>query len=240
MSVAVLVFVVTALQNGRPSGTLECPSPGVRRSLEYAPNGSTEWCVGTNGLRQGPTRSYYSNGRLLFSGEYIDGAVNGTATYYLNDGTIWRRDEWQEGALQANWLNPETLALSRGQLVERGAVGGRNDVGTPIICGPRDQRPECSPPPSNPVRVLRYQNGRLRARGEVSEGERSGEWTFWYSSGALAKRAEFSGGPLSGRYQEWRANGRPAAEGEYLSGEKAGLWLYWDDTGRARRERHCK
>ena len=145
MSVAVLVLVATAVQAGSPGGPLDCPSASSRRAFEYASGGSTEWCVDTNGLRQGPTRSYYSNGRLLFSGEYIDGAVNGTATHYLNDGTVWRRDKWEEGALLEMWVNPETMALSREQLIERGPSGeattsGRRLSADPKITGPRAAR----------------------------------------------------------------------------------------------------
>ena len=217
---------------------LECPSGTTRRSFTFSDGGVSEWCARANNVRQGPARSYYFNGQLVLSGEFVDGAAHGSVVYYLNDGTVWRRDVWDEGALLSKWLNPETMALSLDQLERRGAVGGGNDVGAAIICGPGDNRPECRPMPRSPVLVLRHQGEQRRARGRVSEGLRTGLWAFWYPSGALAKRAEFGGGYLSGSYQEWYENGRPSAEGQDLSGEKVGLWLYWSRTGKIRRERH--
>jgi antitoxin component YwqK of YwqJK toxin-antitoxin module len=53
---------------------------------------------GANGIRQGPARSYYSNGQLLSSGEFSDGSAHGAKAYYLNEGTIWRRTSGLRGA----------------------------------------------------------------------------------------------------------------------------------------------
>jgi hypothetical protein len=133
-------------------------------------------------------------------------------TYYHNDGTVWRRDAWMEGALVSKWLNPEFMALSSEQRQRLGAVRVGNDVGIGTFCEPADTRLECKPSPPNPVHVLRYANGRRRARGSSSDGERTDAWSYWYPSGALEKRAEFVGGQLSGSYQEWYPNGRPSAE----------------------------
>jgi hypothetical protein len=216
---------------------LECPSDTTRRSFVETSGGVSAWCARANDLKHGPHRSYYSNGQLLSEGAYADGAAHGTAVYYLNDGTVWRRDTWSEGALISKWLNPETMALTREELVRRGGVDLRDDVGPVIACAPADRRQECAPAPRNPVVVLRDAKGRRRARGAVSDGLRTDQWTYWYASGAPAKRAEFLGGELSGTYQEWYENGRPAMEGQYLSGEKVGVWLYWSRTGKIRRAR---
>jgi hypothetical protein len=238
MGTLLILLPVMALQSGAAAPpALECPSGTTPQTFRYSSGSSAHWCVGANGLKHGPTRSYYANGQPLSSGEYLAGATHAAATYHHNDGTVWRRDEWMEGALVSKWLNPESMALSPEQLERLGAVGGGNDVGTSIRCGP-GSRTECLPMPPKPVHVLRYSSGPRRARGSSSEGERTDAWSFWYPSGALAKRAAFFGGQLSGPYQEWYPNGRPSAEGEYLSGEKVGVWLYWDAAGKIRRERY--
>lgn len=233
-----LLFAVAFQAAGAGNAALECPSDTTRRSFAFSTGGVSEWCALPNGLRQGPARSYYSNGHLLSSGEFSDGSAHGVMAYYLNEGTIWRRDVWDAGTLTSEWLNPEVMALSREELERRGAVGGGSDIGAAIGCAPGDRQPECRTSPGNPVLVLRYPGGRRRAHGSVSDGLRTGLWTSWYASGAVAIRAEFSLGHLSGSYQEWYENGRPSAEGQYLSGEKVGLWLYWSRTGKMRRERH--
>jgi hypothetical protein len=236
-----LSFVVVSMLQSQSvvGGALECPSDTTGHSFTYTSGAMmSAWCALVNDLKHGPSRSYYSNGQLTFVGEYVDGAAHATAVYYLNDGTIWRRDLWNEGALVSKWLNPETMVLSREEMLRRGAVDVGNDVGRITACAPLDRRPECKPALPSPVVVLRYTNGRRRARGAVSDGLRTDRWTYWYASGALAKRAEFFGGQLSGVYQEWYENGRPSSEGEYLSGEKVGVWLYWSRTGKIRRERH--
>jgi hypothetical protein len=175
---------------------------------------------------------------MAFSGHYLDGADHEEAVYFWNEGTVWRRDVWSEGELLSTWLNPEVLTLSADEHEQRGAVSVGDDVGSPIICGPGDSRSLCRPAPPNPVRTLRYTDGRRRARGGVSGGERTGPWTFWYRSGAVARRAEFLGGSLSGPYQEWYENGRPSIEGEYSLGTKIGAWRYWTESGTIRRQHY--
>lgn len=176
----------------------------------------------------------------MFSGEYAEGAQHGDAVYYFNEGTVWRRDTWNEGGPVSKWLNPATTKLSREQLEAIGAVGGGNDVGGTIDCGEKDPREECRPRAPSPTFVLYHETGRLRASGSISDGLRTDEWTFWYPSSAVAKRVGFAGGSLMGTYREWYENGRPSVEGEYLSGEKTGLWRYWDRAGKLRREQHGK
>lgn len=234
------LFLAVALvsQSGAiRNAVLECPSATARRSFTFSSGDVDEWCARTSGLRHGPAQAFYSNGQLLSSGVFVDGSAYGVWVYYLNDGTVWRRDVWDEGALVSKWLNPETMALTGDELEMLGAVGGGNDVGR-VVCDSNDPIQECRPPAPAPTSVLRYPNGRRRARGPVSDGLRTDLWNFWYSSGALQKRVEFVGGELSGTYQEWYENGRPSVEGQYLSGEKVGVWRYWDAAGKIRRTRY--
>jgi antitoxin component YwqK of YwqJK toxin-antitoxin module len=238
MRVSISLSLVTLLASGEARETLVCPAGTASRSWNYSSGGRNEWCARRNGLKHGPSRSYYSNGQLLSSEEYFDGAIHGAASYYFNDGTVWRRDDWNEGAVASKWLNPATRSLSRDELERLGAVGGGNDVAAPVICGQNDSRAECQQTAPSPTQELRHHNGRTRARGPVSEGLRTDEWSFWYPSGTLAKRVNYSGGQLLGTCQEWYENGRPRSEGEYLSGEKVGLWRYWDPKGKTHRERY--
>src|SRR4051794_28830195 len=106
------------LHSGGATGhALECPSGTSRHSFAYS-SGEKKWCARPNGLRHGPAGSYYSNGQLLFSGEYVDGAADGIAVYYLNEGTLWRRDTWNEGALISkvagnDGAQPKTIGAAR-------------------------------------------------------------------------------------------------------------------------------
>jgi hypothetical protein len=239
MWVFLFLSVALASQSTRvPDAVLECPSGATGRSFTFSDGGVSEWCLGANGLRHGPDRGYYSNGQLVSLGEFVDGSKDGAWVYYLNDGTVWRRDEWHEGALVSKWLNPKTMALSGDELEKLGAVGGGNDVGA---IGPgSNESTRLHLAARVPRFLLRYPSGRRRARGPVSDGLRTDVWNFWYMSGALQKRVEFVSGELSGTYAEWYENGRPSVEGQYLSGEKVGVWRRWDAGGKIRRERHGK
>src|SRR3954451_13466731 len=94
-----LAFVMGMMFQSRSvvGSALECPFDTASHSFVEASGGVSEWCARANDLKHGPSRSYYSNGQLLFEGEYVDGTAHGTAVYYLNDGTVWRRDIWREG-----------------------------------------------------------------------------------------------------------------------------------------------
>ena len=125
-----IVLSVLALQMGRNADpALDCPSGTTRHAFQYPSGGVTEWCAGAGGLKHGPTRSYYANRQPSFSGEYLAGAAHGAASYFHNDGTVWHRDTWLEGALVSKWLNPQSMALSPKQLEQLGAVSVGNDVG---------------------------------------------------------------------------------------------------------------
>jgi hypothetical protein len=228
-----MTIVLALLLSTAEPAPLACPE-GTRR-VERREGGRLrdQRCVDAAGVLDGVQVGYYDHGSATAVSHYQHGVRHGTTEYFYNDGTIWRRDEWRDGELQAKWLNPANANLTPERRTELGAAScGGVSV---LVCGPGDQRPACKSPPPPPRQTFRLPDGR-RLSGRYASGSRTGPWTVRYPDGRLAVRAEYSYGELAWSFQEWYPNGKPKAKGQYVSGEKVGRWRFWDAAGMRRQQ----
>jgi len=99
-----------------------------------------------------------------------------------------------------------------------------------------------------------YQNGQIEVDGQYEDGEREGEWIWFFEDGTLKARCSYSdnvgtftsfypnGNKLrqgrmedltrEGVWVEWFESGNKRMEGQFVGGEQHGLWRYWADDGR--------
>jgi hypothetical protein len=85
-----------------------------------------------------------------------------------------------------------------------------------------------------------WPSGTPRFEGAVSrlDGEREGEWSFWFPNGRMREQGRYADGRRVGVWKQWHANGQPRSEGERsaaLAGDESprtGCWRFWFENGR--------
>ncbi len=79
--------------------------------------------------------------------------------------------------------------------------------------------------------VLFYENGQKKMEGAFKDGERTGQWSYWYADGKLWSQAVYKVGIENGLSSVWHNNGQKYYEGNLKMGERIGLWKFWDEEG---------
>jgi len=81
-----------------------------------------------------------------------------------------------------------------------------------------------------------YPDGQKRIEGEYRDGEREGQWTYWFSNGSRWSEARYKADLRNGKSIVWYENGRKYFEGSYHMGERTGRWRFWDEEGNLLKE----
>ena len=82
-------------------------------------------------------------------------------------------------------------------------------------------------------RVTRWHsNGELYSDGQFINGNRSGEFNWYYDSGKRKERSFFDAGKRIATTTQWYENGNKHAEGNYKKGQLSGKLTWWYEDGR--------
>ncbi len=76
-----------------------------------------------------------------------------------------------------------------------------------------------------------YSNMALRCRGDIVDGQRDGEWRYYFADGTPQAEATFVAGREDGPYRVYRENGMPYYIGQYKDGVRTGTWEVYDPEG---------
>ena len=74
-----------------------------------------------------------------------------------------------------------------------------------------------------------YESGQKKLEGAYKDGERTGQWSYWYADGKLWSQGEYKKGIENGLKTIWHANGQKYYEGHLKMGERIGVWKFWDE-----------
>ncbi|MBW2317165.1 MAG: hypothetical protein JRF24_00500 [Deltaproteobacteria bacterium] len=76
------------------------------------------------------------------------------------------------------------------------------------------------------------------AEGYLLEGERHGDWIFWYRNGIKQLEGQYVKGKKNGLWRKWVENGVKITEGEFLYGKMHGKWTDWYENGQKALDSH--
>lgn len=79
--------------------------------------------------------------------------------------------------------------------------------------------------------LRRHPNGQRAAKGQYTNSEPDGDWTWWHDNGEESQKGKYTKGKQVGAWTRWHPNGMRAEEGDYLSGRKAGTWNSFYESG---------
>ncbi|MDZ4752008.1 MAG: hypothetical protein SGI87_10365 [Flavobacteriales bacterium] len=186
-----------------------------------------EGLLDSTGMREGPWKLFYSDGKVRAEGSYKKGKRTGQWIYYFSSGKVEQRGNYNEDLSTGEWKwFYKSGPLHREELYRKGREDGHfmeyDSLGNVINEGD-------------------YIDGRKHGiwtltvndhfeTGEYADGERTGLWLWKYDNGQKAFEGEFLGGVPAGKHRYWYRNGNTRMKGEYQGGEMEGVWQYYDES----------
>ena len=86
--------------SGQSKGTGKAPNNDTTYQVTSNMKGDTiNIKTIVNGKSNGPFRSYYDDGKLWYTSNYVDGKVNGEAYLYTHEGDIAVKEIWKDNTL---------------------------------------------------------------------------------------------------------------------------------------------
>lgn len=181
------------------------------------------------GIKDGPWKEYYEDGKLRAEGKYKKGKAVGPWKFYFRSGKLEQEGNYNargnyEGVWRwyyesGNLLREEEYLDGKrdGEIVEY------SDSGQVILKGEFiDDLEEGN---------WKYDMGDHIQQGTYANGMRQGEWTYFYSNGQLSYKGSFIEDNPNGKHSWYWENGRKKDEGIYLMGRKEGDWVKYNENG---------
>ena len=72
--------------------------------------------------------------------------------------------------------------------------------------------------------------------GNLRNGKKEGNWTWWYDIGQMKFDKTFKEGKENGLFTSWYENGQKSYEGTFKDGEQQGLHTSWYENGQKENE----
>jgi antitoxin component YwqK of YwqJK toxin-antitoxin module len=186
-----------------------------------------EGMLDSTGMRNGPWKLFYPDGKLRAEGAYKNGKRQGPWTYYYQSGKVEQRGNYNEDLSGGEWKwYYQSGSMHREETYRKGREDGHSveydSLGVAINEGD-------------------YIDGRKHGMwtqlindhyesGEYADGERIGLWIWKFDNGQKAFEGEFLGGVPVGKHRYWYSNGATRMKGEYQGGEMEGVWYYYDES----------
>lgn len=184
-----------------------------------------------NGKLNGTGKAYYSDGTILFEGNYESGrAVMGTS--YFDDGNIRYTGEWSnrvyDGKGTLYWKNGSIRF--EGDWVEGKRKGSgssfREDGTLEYIGGWEDDK-------YSGYGKLYYEDGiTLQYDGRYNNGIQSGNGEEYYRDGTVRYSGNWKDGTLDGQGIWFWENGKPYYEGGFENGKRHGFGIMYSEDGK--------
>jgi antitoxin component YwqK of YwqJK toxin-antitoxin module len=76
-----------------------------------------------------------------------------------------------------------------------------------------------------------YEDGTKKIEGNFEDGERSGQWSYWYEDGKLWSQAVYKKGKENGLRTVFHKNGQKYYEGMTIDDKRSGNWKFWNENG---------
>ena len=81
-----------------------------------------------------------------------------------------------------------------------------------------------------------WDNGQIKALGNITDGMKDGLWTEWYESGNKLTEVNYKAGKMDGIATLWHENGQKQSESNYKDGKLDGVWTDWNEDGQKKGE----
>ncbi|MFZ5939125.1 MAG: toxin-antitoxin system YwqK family antitoxin [Bacteroidota bacterium] len=158
--------------------------------------------------------TFDSDGRLTFSGAYINGLAIGIHRYYNQEGVV----------INAIVYNDDGIKVSEGIIDDEGNINGpwKDFYPTGEIRARGSYRNNQKSGPW----VYYFKNGTTEQKGDYLRDRFEGSWIWYYPDGSVCREENYFNGEEDGNFIEYAPDGKILSSGKYISGEREGEWFY--------------
>jgi len=233
------------------SGGIFNNAPFIEFSGPFASHANFE-----SGKLSGPWIIQDRQGQKILEIPYKNGRRNGVAVWYLPQGKIYRRMEFEDDVPVGKLVEYDTQGKIRRKETYKDGMKIVNNVTYYRPSGQKRQESivqrgrlelqgeddwwEAKPAPMvvtgldvqhGPVRSW-YENGQTKMVGNLVQGTRVGAFAWWHRNGIKQLTGQYDkSGNKTGRWRWWHDNGIKSIDGSYTDGEADGPWLWWNPQG---------
>ncbi|MBL7956686.1 MAG: hypothetical protein JNM49_01890 [Flavobacteriales bacterium] len=204
------------------------------------------------GLRQGPWKEFYPNGRVRWEGGFLDDKRHGIFKEYDVQGNLKEMMKYDVGVLDTaagdklsveikRTFHPNGRVASLGSYSKSGKreglfkefkldgsiAGARIYQGDQVISEGLVNEAGAMEGPW----VEYYNSGEKRAEGSYKEGKKEGDWTFYHRSGKVEQRGKYLSGQAHGPWTWFYENGEVHRQEVYRKGREDGPSTEFDEEG---------
>ena len=158
--------------------------------------------------------TFDAEGRLIFTGGYIEGVPVGIHRFYDTTGTVEN----------AYLYNEKGQKISEGIIDEQG-----NRLGAWIDFYPTGETRAKGQYTNNQRSgswSYYFRSGALEQKGRFERDRYRGTWTWYYPNGNVWREEAYFNGREDGIFVEYDLEGNILTKGDYISGEREGEWIY--------------
>jgi len=158
--------------------------------------------------------TFDEQGRLIFTGGYIEGLAVGIHRFYDTTETVENAYLYNEQGQKISEGIIDEQGRRRGAWIDFYTSGEIRTKGTY----------------ANNLRsgswTYYFRSGGVEQKGRFDRGRYQGIWTWYYANGDVWREESYFNGREDGIFVEYDPAGNILTQGDYISGEKEGEWTY--------------
>lgn len=189
------------------------------------------------GRKQGPWKTFYADGDLKTSGNYLDGKKNGIFKEYDRDGNLLNIEKYDNGEKVIRDKATANYEIKRNYYPD-GSIKTQATYLNGQMDGVRREYDQ----QGNIKEAYIMDQGTMVAKGIVDKaGMRQSDWRDYYKSGQLKAKGQYNDDLKVGEWIYYFENGEVEQRGSYNdNGEAEGLWRWYYSNGQLRRQEFLK
>lgn len=185
------------------------------------------------GLRQGPWKEFYPNGKVKWEGVFLDDQRQGLFKEYDAQGSLKDLVKYDAGIVDAKAQEAQMLDIKK----TYHANGKVATMGSYSRSGKKEGLFREFNTDGEAASASIYAGDQLVSQGSVNDvGALEGPWTEFYATGEKRAEGTYKGGRKDGDWSFLHRNGSVEQKGKYLNGLPQGTWQWFYEDGKKHRE----
>lgn len=197
----------------------------------YYENGTLQFTGNyLNDVPEGEAVFYHPNGKLKSRGSYRNGELDGPWEYFYDTGKQENKIFYKNGLMHGNYLAyyPNGILKEESHLVEGkldGSYKSNYENGRPHEIGTYRNSKQ------DGYFEFYFENGQLASKGIIKENIYEGDWVFFFPNGNKKSHGFYKNDMEEGRWVFYYENGNKKQEGPMENGKYHGEVIFYSDEG---------
>ena len=178
------------------------------------------------GLKQGVWKVFFDNDKLKEETEYLDDKRNGFYRVYNSDGTLALSEKYKNGELVIDKKSTTKFEVKRNFY-----TGGKVKSIVNVINDKRQGVEKIYDEKGNVISGKLFEDDKPVAEGITDEnGNRQGEWKFFYEDGTVYSIGKYKNGLPEGEWKWYFRNGEIRRDESFINGKEEGISKEYNDS----------